>query len=154
MVLVGFFELAFYCGSILCLFFIVDVAADFCSEPVENDTIIFEDSPSVDDDQMLVSSGKKRRVGNSPRTTNPVKVESKSAVARASKDPPSQSKSAELAERKLSLEEKKVRLAEKRFFLEEKKLEATIEIGKGLIASMERMTQTISSMGAFTSNTK
>ena len=49
---------------------------------------------------------------------------------------------------------KKVRLAEKRFFLEEGKLEATIEIGKGLIASMERMAHKISSSrGTFSSTT-
>lgn len=53
----------------------------------------------------------------------------------------------DLAERRLLLEERKIRLAEQRFALEEKKLEATIEIGKGLIISMERMTNTISNLG-------
>lgn len=54
----------------------------------------------------------------------------------------------DIVERRLLLEEKKMKLAEQRFSLEEKKLEATIEIGKGLIASMERMTGTISGLGA------
>ncbi|MCO5598215.1 hypothetical protein L7F22_052307 [Adiantum nelumboides] len=53
----------------------------------------------------------------------------------------------DITERRLLLEEKKMKLAEQRFSLEEKKLEATIEIGKGLIASMERMTGTISGLG-------
>lgn len=53
----------------------------------------------------------------------------------------------DLAERRLVLEERKIRLAEQRFLLEEKKLDATIEIGKGLIISMERMTNTISQLG-------
>ncbi|KAH7280276.1 hypothetical protein KP509_37G059000 [Ceratopteris richardii] len=64
---------------------------------------------------------------------------------------PSKSKASlsplDLTERKLLLEERKMKLAEQRFLLEERKLEATIEIGKGLIASMERMTGTISSLG-------
>ncbi|MCO5614171.1 hypothetical protein L7F22_068452 [Adiantum nelumboides] len=55
--------------------------------------------------------------------------------------------SSDLAERRFLLDERKVRLAEQRFALEEKKLEATIEIGKGLIISMERMTNTISGLG-------
>ena len=134
------------------LHFIIGIAADFGSEPVENDTPIFEDGPSVDDSQMLVSSSKKRKVCDTPRTANPVKFEIKPSVTNSSKDLHSKSKSSKLAERKISLEEKKVRLAEKRFSLEEKKLEATIEIGKGLIASMERMTQTILSIGTLTSN--
>ncbi|KAI5078355.1 hypothetical protein GOP47_0006026 [Adiantum capillus-veneris] len=53
----------------------------------------------------------------------------------------------DITERRLLLEERKMKLAEQRFSLEEKKLEATIEIGKGLIASMERMTGTISGLG-------
>eukprot|EP00250_Pteridium_aquilinum_P004861 c15049_g1_i1 orf=366-1334(+) len=65
---------------------------------------------------------------------------SKSSVAKS--DAPD-----DLAERRLLLEERKLRLAEQRFALEEKKLEATIEIGKGLIVSMERMTNTISGLG-------
>jgi hypothetical protein len=133
---------------LLHLHFIIDVAADFGNEPVENDAPIFEDSPMVGDGQTLVSSSKKRKMCNSLRATNPVKTES----AKVSKELHCKRKSVGLAERKLSLEEKKVKLAEKRFYLEEKKLEATIEIGKGLIASMEKMTQTISSIGSFTSH--
>lgn len=59
--------------------------------------------------------------------------------------------SPDLAERHLLLEERKVRLAEQRFLLEEKKLDATIEIGRGLIISMDRMTTTISQLGGFSS---
>ena len=50
------------------------------------------------------------------------------------------------------LDERKIRLAEQRFALEEKKLDATIEIGKGLIISMERMTDTISALGSLGSS--
>ena len=57
----------------------------------------------------------------------------------------------DLAEYRLLLEERKLKLAERRFSLEERKLEATIEIGKGLIASMERMSSTISSLGIVSS---
>lgn len=67
---------------------------------------------------------------------------SRSKSSSATSDAPS-----DLAERRLLLEERKMRLAEQRFALEEKKLDATIEIGKGLIISMERMTNTISGHG-------
>ncbi|KAI5084032.1 hypothetical protein GOP47_0000201 [Adiantum capillus-veneris] len=67
---------------------------------------------------------------------------SRSKSSSATIDAPS-----DLAERRLLLDERKVKLAEQRFALEEKKLEATIEIGKGLIISMERMTNTISGFG-------
>ena len=56
--------------------------------------------------------------------------------------------SLDLAARKVSLDERKVKLAEQRFALEERKLNATIEIGRGLINSMERMTNMISTIGS------
>lgn len=126
--------------------------AHFGNDSTLNETEIFEDCPSVVDDLALISSGRKRK---SPSTGSKTPGDGgvdgnreNDPTTKAPKDPQLTKKLAELAERKLALEERKMRLAEKRFLLEEKKLEATIEIGKGLITSMEKMTHTISSLGA------
>ncbi|KAI5061791.1 hypothetical protein GOP47_0022330 [Adiantum capillus-veneris] len=129
----------------------VDVA-NFGNDSAFNEPEVFEDGPSVVDDLAPVAAGQKRKspasgFKNQGDTGIDVRKENGSS-AKVPKDPQLTKKLAELAERKLALEERKIRLAEKRFLLEEKKLEATIEIGKGLITSMEKMTQTISSLGA------
>ncbi|MCO5586690.1 hypothetical protein L7F22_040632 [Adiantum nelumboides] len=125
---------------------------NFSSDPTFNEPEICEDGPSVVDDLALVAAGQKRKSpASGTRTQADSGVDARKengSTTKASKDPQLTKKLAELAERKLALEERKIRLAEKRFLLEEKKLEATIEIGKGLITSMEKMTQTISSLGA------
>eukprot|EP00250_Pteridium_aquilinum_P000782 c10949_g1_i1 orf=1007-2272(-) len=127
-------------------------SVNFGNDSTLNETEIFEDSPSVVDDLALISSGRKRKSpASGSKTTGDGGMDAdkeNGATKRAPRDPQLTKKLAELAERKLALEERKMRLAEKRFVLEEKKLEATIEIGKGLITSMEKMTQTISSLGA------
>lgn len=126
--------------------------AHFGNDSTVNETEIFEDSPSVVDDLALISSGRKRKIpaaGSKILGDGGVDANRENGpTAKAPKNPQLTRKLAELAERKLALEERKMRLAERRFLLEEKKLEATIEIGKGLIISMEKMTHTISGLGA------
>ncbi|KAH7286923.1 hypothetical protein KP509_32G028000 [Ceratopteris richardii] len=91
---------------------------------------------------LEAEDGLRRRRGRPPKDAHSSKAASKSESSMArSLEPP------DPAERRLLLEERKIKLAEQRFALEEKKLEATIEIGKGLIISMERMTNTISGLG-------
>lgn len=145
----------------------VEAATNACNEPLQTDEpvqtgiALFEDGPSVVDDLAPISSGRKRK--NTARLTGgkqPPAEASKRILlclesneengdARSSKDFHVKSKSADFTERRLLLEERKVRLEEQRFLLEEKKVEAAIEIGNGLIASIERMTKTISSLGVF-----
>ncbi|KAH7415221.1 hypothetical protein KP509_14G033200 [Ceratopteris richardii] len=117
-----------------------------------NETEAFDDSPSVVDDLALVSFSQKRKTsGSSSKMQTDYDIDVKKVndpTNRTNKDSQLTKKLAELAERKLALEERKMKLAERRFLLEEKKLEATIEIGRGLITSMEKMTHTIASLGA------
>lgn len=125
---------------------------NFGNDPAFNEPEVFEDGPSVVDDLALVSSSRKRKSpapGSRTQGDGGLDTSKENGITtKAQKDPQLAKKLAELAERKLALEERKIRLAEKRFLLEEKKLEATIEIGKGLITSMEKMTHTISTLGA------
>lgn len=98
-------------------------------------------SPSESNKKVTIFiDPKEEAVGNA--APSPAKEPAKEPRGSKSKSP------LDIVERRLLLEEKKMKLAEQRFSLEEKKLEATIEIGKGLIASMERMTGTISGLGA------
>ena len=147
------------------VYFAVDAAATNAytgdEPPVVSQNIVTEEIPSVVDEQAAVSTGAKRKSiprRSTRKTPSDVLKKAKPEVnqneengaLRTLKDHISRSKvPTDLHERKLLLEERKLNLAEKRFQLEEKKLGATIEIGKGLIASMERMTQTISGLGSF-----
>lgn len=141
----------------------VDAATNTGNEPLQNQTQAIEESPSVVDDQALTSTGRKRKstprrsirhtlTDTKKRTVFGENTVEENGVPRLSKDQNWKSKGGDFDERKLLLEERKLKLAEKRFQLEERKLEATIEIGKGLITSMERMTHTISSLGVFSSH--
>lgn len=96
-------------------------------------------APSDNKKVTILLDPKEEAVGNA--APSPPAKESRGSKSKVPLSP------LELTERRLMLEERKMKLAEQRFSLEEKKLEATIEIGKGLIASMERMTGTISGLG-------
>lgn len=141
----------------------VEAATNLCDEPVQNGTAAFEDGPSVVDDHTPTYSGRKRK---SSATLNCVKqppaegnkrvvlcleANEENVALRSSKDLHLKNKSADFAERRLLLEERKQRLAERRVIFEERKLEVTIEIGKGLITSMEKMADAISSIRASSS---
>lgn len=141
----------------------VEAATNTCNEPVQNGTTVFEDVPSVVDDHAPISTDRKRKstarsngikkppAESSKRTLLCSETKEENGAARSSKDVHVKNKSADFSERRLFLEERKMRLAERKFLLDEKKLQATLEIGRGLIASMERMTNTISGLGASSS---
>lgn len=141
----------------------VEAATNACNEPAQNGATVFEEVPSVVDDHAPISSGRKRKATARSSSAKQSPSDSGKPIvlcleanqgaggAKCIKDLHSKNKSADPAERKLILEERKLRLAERRLLLEERKLEATIEIGRGLIASMERMTNTISSLGVSSS---
>ena len=138
------------------------------NENGQNGTTVVEDTPAVVDNHAPRSSGRKRKTPDrfgvlkpTPDSNKKVDIllEAKeeedggNASTKSSKDGQSNKIKSplDLAEYRLLLEERKLKLAERRFSLEERKLEATIEIGKGLIASMERMSSTISSLGIVSS---
>lgn len=138
-----------------------EAATNACNEPVQSVPMIFEDGPSVVDDHAPISFGRKRKstarancvkellppAESSKRIVLCLEANEENGAARSSKDLHLKNKPADFTDRRLVLEERRLRLAERKLIFEEKKLEATIEIGKGLIASMDRMTNVISNLG-------